>query len=89
MKNWIDTFMKIPFNTYKKLSVTADDGVDKCHEFMANAKQTLDTAVYGLNDAKMQVISLSCLTVIACFAAKVRLKNLRNFIAARLFFNTV
>tara|TARA_Y100000992_G_C21273651_1_gene498527 strand:- start:2334 stop:4328 length:1995 start_codon:yes stop_codon:yes gene_type:complete len=58
MKNWIDTFMKIPFNTYKNLPVTANDGVDKCHEFMENAKQTLDTAVYGLNDAKMQVMQM-------------------------------
>ena len=58
MKNWIDTFMKIPFNIYKNLPVTAEDGVEKCHDFMENAKQTLDTAVYGLNDAKMQVMQM-------------------------------
>ena len=40
-------------------------------------------------DATMQVISLSCLIVIVCLTEKVRLKNSRNFIAARLFCNTV
>ena len=58
MKNWIDTFMKIPFDTYKTLPVCADDGVDKCHEFMEQAKKTLDEAVYGLNDAKMQIMQM-------------------------------
>jgi ATP-dependent Lon protease len=58
MKNWIDTFMKIPFDTYKTLPVCADDGVDKCHEFMEQAKKTLDDAVYGLNDAKMQIMQM-------------------------------
>ena len=58
MKNWIDTFMRIPFDIYKNLPVSANDGVDKCHDFMENAKQTLDSAVYGLNDAKMQVMQM-------------------------------
>lgn len=58
IKNWIDTFMSIPFGKYKQLTVSADDGVDKCHDFMENAKNTLDNAVYGLNDAKMQIMQL-------------------------------
>jgi ATP-dependent Lon protease len=57
-KNWVDTFMRIPFNKYEGLPITIDDGVDKCHEFMDNAKQTLDNAVYGLNDAKMQIMQM-------------------------------
>ena len=58
IKNWVDTFMRIPFNTYKTLPVTMEDGVDKCHEFMENAQQTLDNAVYGLDDAKMQIMQM-------------------------------
>jgi ATP-dependent Lon protease len=58
VKNWVDTFMRIPFNKYNTLPISIDDGVEKCHQFMENAKQTLDDAVYGLNDAKMQVIQL-------------------------------
>jgi ATP-dependent Lon protease len=58
MKNWVDTFMKLPFGNYAKLPITIDDGQEKCHEFMANGKATLDSAVYGLNDAKMQVMQM-------------------------------
>ena len=57
-KNWVDTFMRIPFNTYEGLPISIDDGVDKCHDFMENAQKTLDSAVYGLNDAKMQIMQM-------------------------------
>ena len=58
IKNWVDTFMRIPFNNYRTLPVTMTDGVDKCHNFMENAQNTLDEAVYGLNDAKMQIMQM-------------------------------
>ena len=58
MKQWVDTFMRIPFNKYANLPITAEDGVEKCHEFMANAQKTLNEAVYGMNDAKMQIIQM-------------------------------
>ena len=58
MKTWVDTFMSIPFNKYNNLDVSIDDGVDKCHEFMENAKATLDSAVYGLDDEKLQIMQL-------------------------------
>jgi ATP-dependent Lon protease len=57
-KNWVDTFMRIPFNKYEGLPISIDDGVEKCHEFMENAQKTLDQAVYGLNDAKMQIMQM-------------------------------
>ena len=57
-KNWVDTFMRIPFNKYEGLPISIDDGVEKCHEFMENAQKTLDSAVYGLNDAKMQIMQM-------------------------------
>jgi ATP-dependent Lon protease len=50
--------MRIPFNKYETLPLSIDDGVDKCHDFMENAQKTLDQAVYGLNDAKMQIMQL-------------------------------
>jgi ATP-dependent Lon protease len=58
IKNWVDTFMRIPFGSYEGLPISIDDGVDKCHEFMAEAQNTLDQAVYGLNDAKMQIMQM-------------------------------
>jgi ATP-dependent Lon protease len=58
IKNWVDTFMRIPFGKHEQLNVDIDCGVDKCHEFMESAKKTLDDAVYGLNDAKMQIMQM-------------------------------
>ena len=58
VKNWVDAFMQIPFGKYRELPITIDDGIDKCNKFMEDAKKTLDDAVYGLNDAKMQVLQM-------------------------------
>lgn len=58
IKNWVDAFMQIPFGKYKSLDISLANGVDKCHEFMDNAKSILDSAVYGLNDAKLQIMQM-------------------------------
>jgi ATP-dependent Lon protease len=58
IKNWVDTFMRVPFGKFESLPLSIEDGVDKCHEFMENAQKTLDEAVYGLNDAKMQIMQM-------------------------------
>ena len=58
LKSWIDTFMRIPFNIYKDLSISINDGLDACNNFMTNAKKTLDDCTYGLDDAKMQILQL-------------------------------
>ena len=58
IKNWVDTFMQIPFGKTKNLPVTIDDGVEKCHEFMENANKILDEAVYGLDDVKLQIMQM-------------------------------
>ena len=58
LKSWIDTFMSIPFGNYRTLPVNISDGVEKCHEFMEQAQKTLNNAVYGLNDAKMQIMQM-------------------------------
>ena len=58
IKNWVDTFMRIPFTKTEGLPISIDDGVEKCHDFMEIAQKTLDSAVYGLNDAKMQIMQM-------------------------------
>jgi ATP-dependent Lon protease len=58
IKNWVDTFMRIPFNKFEHLPINISNGVEACHDFMANAQATLDSAVYGLNDAKMQIMQM-------------------------------
>ena len=58
IKNWVDTFMRIPFGIYKNFDIKLDDGIDTCNTFMTNAKQTLDDCVFGLNDAKLQIMQM-------------------------------
>ena len=56
IKQWVDTFMSIPFGKQQRLPIQLSDGKDKCGEFMENAKKILDDCVYGLDDAKMQIL---------------------------------
>jgi len=58
IKQWVDTFMTIPFGKITNLPLTMNDGLDKCNAFMENAKKQLDECVYGLDDAKMQILQL-------------------------------
>jgi hypothetical protein len=58
LKNWVDNFMRIPFGVYKNLTININDGVEKCSEYVVSAKKQLDTCVFGLNDAKMQIMQM-------------------------------
>jgi ATP-dependent Lon protease len=58
IKGWIDGFMKIPFGNYVSMPVNIDNGIETCAQYMSQTKQTLDNAVYGLNDTKMQIMQL-------------------------------
>jgi len=58
IKMWIDTFMRIPFSNFTNLSVKMSDGLEVCHAFMKNAKNVLDNCVYGLDDAKLQIMQM-------------------------------
>jgi len=58
LKNWVDGFMRVPFGKYKELTVNLNDGLDACHTFIENAKNTLDNCTYGLNDAKLQILQM-------------------------------
>lgn len=58
IKNWVDAFMRIPFGVYRNIDVRLTDGIDVCDKFMENAKKTLDACVYGLNDAKLQIMQM-------------------------------
>lgn len=57
-KQWVDTFMRIPFGKYNNLSVKLEDGPEKVNSFMEKSKQTLDDCCFGLNDAKMQIMQI-------------------------------
>ena len=59
IKQWVDTFMQIPFGKYKNIPVTLqDNGAEACADFMDNAKGILDEAVYGMDDVKLQIMQM-------------------------------
>jgi ATP-dependent Lon protease len=58
IKNWVDAFMRIPFGIYRNIDVKMSDGLEVCDNFMNSAKKTLDDCVYGLNDAKLQIMQM-------------------------------
>jgi ATP-dependent Lon protease len=58
IKNWVDTFMRVPFSVYKSLTVRMSDGIEACSAFMERSKRILDECVYGLDDAKMQIMQM-------------------------------
>ena len=48
LKNWIDTFMRIPFDNYCDLNINITDGIDKCSLLIQNSIDILNSVVYGL-----------------------------------------
>ncbi len=55
-RNWLDKFCSVPFGVYKDLPVKLEDGAELCGTFMSKAKDCLDSAVYGQNEAKLQIL---------------------------------
>ena len=47
IKQWIDSFLQIPFGKVNELPVNITHGVDKCQEFMEQAQEKLNESVYG------------------------------------------
>ena len=58
LKQWIESFLTIPFDTHKQLPVSIEDGPTECLNYIENCKDILNNTVYGLNDAKMQIMQI-------------------------------
>ncbi len=58
LKNWIDGVLRIPFGKTIPLPVRIEDGNMKCNDFMISCKKTMNTAIYGMNNAKLQIMQI-------------------------------
>lgn len=59
LKTWVDGLMSIPFGKVAPMPVLLDkDGVEACSAFLSHSKAALDEAVYGMNEAKVQILQL-------------------------------
>jgi ATP-dependent Lon protease len=58
LRAWVEGFLRIPFGTTVPLPVKIDDGPKPCSDFLAETRKTLDSAVYGMNSAKTQIMQI-------------------------------
>ncbi len=58
IEQWVDTFLRIPFQSSSRLPVTISDGPEKCKQFMENCEKILNDCTYGMLDAKNQLLQL-------------------------------
>jgi len=54
--HWINGFTGMPIGIYKDLPVRIEDGPEKCHEFMSTVHKSLETAIYGHDEPKLQIM---------------------------------
>jgi ATP-dependent Lon protease len=55
---WIDACLKLPFQSSTHLPVSLGDGLDKCQAYMRQCEEILNECVYGMTDAKKQLMQL-------------------------------
>ena len=55
-RNWLEKLTSLPLGIYKEMPVKIEDGHEKCNEFMKKARKCLDDAIFGQDEAKLQVL---------------------------------
>ena len=56
LRNWLDKLTSMPLGIYKDLPVKLSDGSETCGSFMERARKHLDDAIYGQDEAKLQIL---------------------------------
>ena len=54
--HWIEGYSNIPLGVYKDLPVKLDDGSEACGNFVSKVRQNMDDAIYGHDEAKLQIL---------------------------------
>jgi len=54
--HWIEGYSNIPFGVYRDLPVKIDDGPEACATFVSKVRQQMETAIYGHDEAKLQIL---------------------------------
>ena len=53
---WIEKFSSLPLGLYREIPVKMADGQDACSAFMVRAQRCLAEAIYGQEEAKIQIL---------------------------------
>jgi len=56
LRNWLDKVVAVPFGIHKEIAIKLEDGSEACAKFMQGAQKTLNEAVYGQEDTKLQIL---------------------------------
>ena len=56
LRSWMEKLVSVPLGIYKEMPVRIEDGPEMCGPFMEKAKRCLNEAIYGQEDAKLQIL---------------------------------
>ena len=56
LRTWVESFLRIPFGKMVTLPVKLSDGPEPCAKYLAETREMLDKAVYGMPTAKTQIM---------------------------------
>ena len=56
MRGWLEKLTSLPLGIYKEIPAKISDGQELCGEFMNRASKCLNEAIYGQDEAKMQIL---------------------------------
>ena len=56
LRAWMEKLVAMPLGIYKQMPVRLEDGAESCAPFMSKARKCLDEAIYGQDDAKLQIM---------------------------------
>ena len=54
--HWISGFTDLPIGVFRDLPVKMEDGPEKCGEFMTKVHKCMETAIFGHEEAKLQIM---------------------------------
>ena len=54
--NWMEGYANLPIGTYRDLPVKLEDGPEACAAFVTQVRDNMDAAVYGQDEAKLQIL---------------------------------
>lgn len=60
LDKWISGIMNVPFGKYINLPVSNTNSKKEIYEFISHVSETMDSSIYGHNDAKNKIMQVVC-----------------------------
>ena len=56
LRSWLEKLTSVPLGIYKELPARIENGPEACNKYMAHAQKCLEDAIYGQEEAKIQIL---------------------------------